>query len=174
MNDSPPPRTGPRLMGALLLSATLALAFSACASGSSSDSAHEKTSSSSGSAAGTTSHDWMLALADCVRDQGIEVSDPNEDGALVMQGSQNKSSTSSAFATCEEKLGPGPEPSEAEDKAREAESLELSREAAACFRENGYDMADPSASDPQLHFPSDAPDSVQAECLGGVQEVGPQ
>ena len=153
---------------ALLLAAVplLALGLTGCAGGPSS--ADPAPSSSTG----LTLTQWRLKMAECLREQGVDVGDPDADGnqSTSLQGA-DQDQFAAASKTCRGKLGPAPAMSAAEKKQAEQQQRESALKMAKCYRDNGVDVADPEPG--QLpEIPSNAPESVQQQCGGGSQMVG--
>lgn len=91
----------------------------------------------------------QLAFAKCMRDHGINVSDPDSQGRtrLEMKSKPGDGMTpeklQTAMKECREKTGGGPrEPTEAERTEMLDQALKFSK----CMREHGVDMPDPTAS----------------------------
>ncbi|MCP3975389.1 MAG: hypothetical protein GY720_12970 [bacterium] len=97
----------------------------------------------------------MLALAACLRDQGLDIEDPTVDSdgnvqfggfrGAATEGEIDREAMRAAMDSCQEELGgvvlgfgrSGFDPTELED---------IMVEYAACMRDNGYDMDDPDLS----------------------------
>ncbi|TDP95345.1 hypothetical protein EDF62_0022 [Leucobacter luti] len=157
--------------GAFLAVPLLALSLAACAPGG-----QEKTESPQTGGSKTDSSEtsdtmsWLLDYAECMREQGLDYPDPEEAGGGLMmstQGDADPEQMQAAAEICEEKLGEAPAPSPEEQAAADKEFLNWAKEAAECYRENGYDMPDPDPNGKTLSFPSDAPPEVMEECGGG-------
>lgn len=148
-----------RLTGWILL---MALATAACGSGSDSSAgiASLDGSTSAPAAAETTEavepEEAMLALTECLRDQGLEVSDPEigDDGNLRLgalfrdareAGDLDRESVRSALEACDEYAAAVRTQFDEVDRSEIEDQM---YEYAACMRENGYDMADPEFGEP--------------------------
>lgn len=119
-----------------LLCATVALA--ACGS-----------DSGSGSGGGKSDEEQRLAYLDCLRDQGLQVSDDGRGIAIGEtrraggsdDGGPSLDDTGGALKTCREKTGwAPPEPTEAQQQEMQERGLRFAR----CMREHGADVPDPS------------------------------
>ena len=156
---------------------TIPLLLSVLAACGTADDTPDAGSSAGGGAGGETEssqsmEDYQLAFASCMRDQGIDMPDPNEDGSIQAQKSDGMMEASEA---CEAELGaapaaPGDGPQKSDEEQR-AEWLEI----AACFRDNGLDVPDPGPGE-SLTIPMDAPEAVFEECapegIGGSTSAG--
>lgn len=119
-----------------------------------------------------TLEDYQLAFASCMRDQGIDMPDPNADGSI---NAQQGDGFMEAAEACQTELGqppaaPGGGPQKSDEEQR-AEWIEI----AACFRDNGLDVPDPGPGE-SLTIPMDAPEAVFEECapegIGGSTSAG--
>ena len=128
--------------------------------------------SGGGSSSTETFDDYQLALAECLRDQGVDMPDPNEDGSMDVQQGDGMLE---AAETCRAELGeppanPGTGPVKSDEEQR-AEWIEI----AGCFRDKGYDTPDPGPGE-SLSVPLDAPEEVFEECapqgIGGSTSAG--
>lgn len=81
---------------------------------------------------------YDLALAGCIRDQGVDVADPAPGEGITESGPEVEAAASACVAV----VGPPPtyQFTPAEDQALHEGYLAL----AACLRERGYDVADPA------------------------------
>ena len=137
-------------------------ALTACGTG---DGAADPDSSADGGSDGTEStqsfDDYQLAFASCMREQGVDMPDPNPDGSIEAQSDDR---FMEAAEVCQGEVGdppaaPGGDGPEMSDEERQAEMLELTE----CFRDNGIDVADPQPGElPSI--PMDVPDEVFEEC----------
>ncbi|MEU4362423.1 hypothetical protein [Promicromonospora sp. NPDC023987] len=116
--------------------------------------------------------DYQLAFASCMRDQGVDMPDPNSDGSIEAQAGDGFMEAAEA---CQAELGeppaaPGAGPQKSEEEQR-AEWLKI----AACFRDNGHDVPDPGPGE-SITIPMDAPEAVLEECvpegIGGSTGAG--
>lgn len=104
--------------------------------------------------------DYQLALADCMREQGIEFADPTSDGIEVTADD----AFMEAAEACQAELGAPPAQENGgapsvSDEQRRTEQLEL----ASCFREHGVDVADPAPGG-VIEIPTDVPADVFDTC----------
>jgi hypothetical protein len=124
---------------AALAACSLVVAGSGCGGGAGADAADAE--AASGDTVGRD--DAMLMMARCLREQGLDVEDPQPGKPMQQRVDRtNDAKTRKANETCRKELGDVlPEPS-SEDRERMRESgLELAR----CMRKNGVDMPDPTA-----------------------------
>lgn len=159
-------------LAAALAIPLLLVALSACGT-LSADDAPDSGSDSPSAQASRSAEDYQLAFSECMREQGIDMPDPNADGSVPAASGEG---LMEAVEVCQDDLG-GPPPTVGDsgsvmsDEERQAELLEL----AACFRENGIDVPDPQPGElPSI--PVDAPEEVLEECapngVGSVAGVG--
>ena len=110
----------------------------------------------------TDLHDWHLAFAECMRGEGIDMPDPDENGRVQATRMEDVELHEKASDTCTAKIGDAPV-----DPGTEKSPEELKEQAlkmAKCFRDAGYDMPDPE--DPRaLTIPSDVPDDIMQKCM---------
>lgn len=118
--------------------------------------------------------DWQLAFAECMRDEGVDVPDPENSsmGGMAVDSSIDMAAFQAAAEVCRTELGEPPAPSESERSDMEQDALVWLREAAECYRENGYDMADPKLGE-SPDFPTDAPQEIVEECGGAAGATTP-
>lgn len=159
---------------ALVAVPLLALSLAACAPSGEQGADPSRASGSDGGATETSEMmTWQLDYAECMREQGIDVPDPKQEAGGLTSTSQiteDPEAVAAASTTCMEKLGDPPAPSPEEQEAADESFLKWAKEAAQCFRDNGYDMPDPDGSK-SLNFPSDAPPEITEECGGGATAV---
>jgi hypothetical protein len=151
----------PRLIAAALAVPLLLGTLSAC--GTTDDAPDAGGTADSGTESFETFEDYQLAFAACMRDQGIDMPDPNSDGSVGGIEAQAGDGFVEAAGVCQDELGeppaaPGAGPSMSDEEMR-AESLEI----AACFRDNGFEVPDPGPGE-SLTLPMDVPDDVFEEC----------
>lgn len=131
---------------ALLLGATTLLsALTACTAPAANPAPSATSSTSSGltgDAYTAAYHEYELQLAQCFRDQGLDVADPPADGFL----DTSRPDLQAAFATCAAEIGDPPVQEVSQDERVEA--LEQNLERAECLREKGYDIVEPTLEDP--------------------------
>jgi hypothetical protein len=155
-------------LAAALAIPLLLVALSACGT-ESADDAPDSGSNSPSTQTSRSAEDYQLAFAECMREQGIDMPDPNADGSVPAASGEG---LMEAVELCQEDLGGAP-PTVGDsgplmsDEERQAESLKL----AACFRDNGFDVPDPQPGEvPSI--PVDAPKEVLEECApNGVGSV---
>jgi hypothetical protein len=166
-----PPR-GRRLT--IVVVALLSIIFTACSTGAASNDGVASLSSP-GAAAPTSSpeasldaEDAMLAYAQCMRDNGIDMPDPQAGGGFVRIGGPGEGGIdpqSEEFQAAQEACGSLLEGAGFGGR-RELSQEELDRmvEFAQCMRDNGIDMPDPQA---------DGGVRVQIRGQAGVGGAGP-
>jgi hypothetical protein len=116
---------------------------------------------------------YQLAFAECMREQGVDMPDPDDSGAQLNNGG-DPDAFAAAAQTCQDELGQPPAPDG--DSVGESNSDLQARnlKIAECLRENGVDVEDPQP-DGSLDVPADAPFDVVAKCAPGgvVGQAGP-
>jgi hypothetical protein len=87
--------------------------------------------------------DQMRAFAQCMRDHGVDVPDPQPGagpgGGMALNLNPDDPTFRAAFEACRSKL-----PNNGEPPRLNAEQLEQYRQFAACMREHGVDVPDPN------------------------------
>ncbi|MGG7465392.1 hypothetical protein [Plantibacter sp. YIM 135347] len=140
-----------------LLALTLGLA--AC-SGGGTPSAGGSPSSGSGSSGGSQSYeqefdDWNLKIAKCLRDQGMDVADPEPGTQWTYPDAPG---ADEAVEACYAQVGAGPTPPNQPSKA---ERVEQGLKLAKCLRDKGYDVKDPDENGS-----IEAPDGLSGSLAG--------
>lgn len=130
---------------------------------SSSPSAGTDPASSGAKSAITDINEWQLAYAKCMRAEGIDMPDPDPNGVMTSTVTDD-GTYAAASTTCLEKIGDAPTPPGQKKQSNE-EALAEQRAIAACFREHGVDMDDPTDGHVS-GIPGDAPEAVITACLG--------
>ena len=125
-----------------------------CSQGSKADSA------SGASASATSADDYLLKMAKCMRDKGIDVSDPDANGNV--QFPETEAATKAA-QECEQIVGPAPG---TEDLAKPETQQDLVK-AAECLRKEGYDVPDPEAGK-GIQLNGDIPQDVMNKCFSQI------
>lgn len=163
-----PRRTKLNGLAALIALPMLAVGLAACAPAASGGGP----AADPGSGQQMTRTEWQLKYAECMRGEGIDMPDPQENGSVSMNFDEaDMEAIQAAASICQGKLGEMPPMSADEEAAAEQQYLEWGRGVAECYRENGFDMPDPKAGE-QLQWPTDAPESLQEECGGGAGTAG--
>ncbi|CAN5218894.1 hypothetical protein BH11ACT4_BH11ACT4_02710 [soil metagenome] len=158
-------RNGKRKLAALLVTPALLLAFTACSSAP----AGSGPGGSTPPPASMSASDWRVAFAGCMREQGIDMTDPGDGGQGVSITGSNQDAMAAAAQKCQAELGPIPPLSQAEQDAQDAESQKTMLAAAKCLRDNGVDVADPKPGD-TVKVPDGTPQDVLDKCgVGGTQ-----
>ncbi len=152
-----PTRRTSQLATILLAGPLLLAALGACSASGTPDAGSGP--SPSGTPTSSSAADYQLAFAECLRDEGIDMPDPEGDSVAPppMDGA-----FATAAAACAQELGPAPAPdggSSDSDAGRQTELLQI----AACLRENGVDVADPQPGG-TIEIPVGAPQDVVATC----------
>lgn len=104
--------------------------------------------------------EYQLAFAECMRGEGVDISDPDNNGQVVAGSGDD---FLEAIERCEEQLGAAPSGSGDGGRLSEAEQREVFLQIAQCFRDNGFDVPDPGPGE-ALSLPLDAPQQVREEC----------
>ena len=150
------------ITSALLAVPLLVIGLSACSPTEPSATGSNGTGSNgtSGSAEGADPQfEWELKFTQCLRDEGIDIADP--DPVKGVGEFTRDDAYRAASAVCEDTVGAPPSVGE---KLTDEEYLQKALKMAACYRENGYDVADP-ASGMAIHLGSlDIPADVIALC----------
>ncbi|WP_051433314.1 hypothetical protein [Promicromonospora kroppenstedtii] len=151
-----------RLIVAALAIPLLLTALTGCGRGDADASGQDDgSSSSSDSPASDRSFDeYQLDFASCMRDKGVDMPDPDENGSIQAPAGDGFMEAAQA---CQDELGlppaaPGGGPGVSDEEQR-AEWLEI----AACFRENGVDVPDPGPGE-ELAIPADVAGDVFETC----------
>ncbi|MBK1783858.1 hypothetical protein [Prauserella cavernicola] len=146
---------------ALFTAAPLLIALlSGCGGGSGDDAS--STGGQSGSqepSASASFEDYQLDLAQCMRDQGIDMPDPSG-GSVELKGGDS-AALQQAMETCREKLGPPPAP-DGGPALTDDERYEQQLESAKCFRDNGIEVPDPKRGEASEMV--DAPADIIEKC----------
>ena len=121
-----------------------------CSQGSKADSA----------ASATSGVDYLLKMAKCMRDKGIDVSDPDSNGNVQFPDNE---AANKAAQECEQTVGPAPG---TEDLAKPETQQDLVK-AAECLRKEGYDVPDPEAGK-GIQLNGDIPQDVMSKCFSQV------
>lgn len=161
MSDITTARPARRPLGklaALIAIPMLVGSLAACASGSPGSESASKTPSSTQSF-----EDWQLAFASCMRDEGVDMPDPDKDGsgAAISLGDADPEAFTAASKTCTDKLGAPPAPAGGDVPVSDRFDDQLRM--AECFRENGIDVPDPVKGE-AMSIPSDVPEDVLDTC----------
>lgn len=116
----------------------------------------DKSASSSKTEAQGEYEDWYLGYAKCMRAKGFEVSDAPDPGATITADEGYEAASKS----CTDELGDAPAQQSNDEKADRDSILALAK----CFRDAGYDLADPKPG-MGITLPSDAPKELVDKCL---------
>lgn len=116
---------------------------------------------------GAVDMDALRKYAKCMRDNGVEMSDPQQqgDGAIVLpqvEGTGDSAKEQKAQEACKDLLPNGGEPAKPNP-----EELDEQREFAKCMREHGVDMPDPDPNGgAQPGLPMDEKTEAAAKACG--------
>ncbi|UFU05451.1 hypothetical protein [Ruania halotolerans] len=113
-----------------------------------------------------TAEEYQLAFAECMRDQGIDMPDPGENGAEIGAGTGD--GFMEAAEVCADELGTPPGGDGAAQPGQGQREFDLAM--AACLRENGLDVSDP-APEEGLTVPMDAGQELLNECATEAEEA---
>jgi len=136
------------------------LTCAACAAGLMTGCSSSDTDTAAASASATSADDYLLEMAQCMRDKGIDVSDPDANGNIQFP------ETDAAYAAaeeCQQIVGPAPG---TEDLSNPETQQDLVQ-AAQCLRDAGYDVPDPEA-DKGLQLNGDIPQDVMNKCFADL------
>ena len=122
-----------------------------CSQGSKADSA--------ASASATSGDDYLLKMAKCMRDKGIDVSDPDANGNVQSPTTRPPPRPPRS----REQMSPAPG---TEDLAKPETQQDLVK-AAECLRKEGYDVPDPEAGK-GIQINGDIPQDVMNKCFSQV------
>lgn len=119
---------------------------------------------------------WDVALATCLRAEGIDFADPTASGggAIDVGDDFDIDAFQAAAGTCKDEVTAklGDRPVTAAEEKEQAEFEEQLRETNACLREKGYDAPDPREAEDGVVISeapdSDIPDEVLEACGGSV------
>ena len=136
--------------------------------------------------------DGLVAYAECMRDNGVPMEDPERDsnGNFTIEPPEDVAlaTQEAAETACQELFDAATPPRPERDAADEAEMQDAQIAAAGCMREKGYDFPDPefsSAGEPQGEPPAGSKEgdpgfeefrADMEECLedAGVEESTPE
>lgn len=131
---------------AIILAIPILLVGLASCGGDDSDSDDTTGSGAAGGGEATGSDDQALEFVQCLREQGLDVPDPDPESGMIDLGSAvedaGQEAVQAAVEACRD-LAPG---SEGGDAGSSQEQQEALLEFAQCMRDNGVDMADPDQS----------------------------
>lgn len=152
-------------MRKLITAALLLVALAGCGSAESTDDVASAggANSRSGSPAPQSGDDGGLKYAKCMRENGIDIPDPEPGKFPPVVDGPPDSKEHKALTACKQFL---PNGGEAEDIS--PEDLEKIREYAQCMRDNGVDMPDP---EPDGTLTGDAVTGEDAEKLAAADQV---
>lgn len=158
-----PRTTTPRLIATLLLALPLIAGLSACGTSGTGDPAPSSPRPESSQAPSFESfEEYQLAFAECMRGEGIDMSDPNGGGQSI---SRADDAFLAAAESCQSELGTPPVPARGSgDGGPSVEELRQEHlEIAECLREHGVHVPDPAPGE-DLAIPSDVPVDAFETC----------
>lgn len=151
--------------GLAAVAAAAMLALTSCSGDSDSpgvasagDDDAKKTSSASASPSGSR-QDQLVAFAQCMRKNGVQIPDPapGEENVQLPAGTKGDAKTQTALAECQKLLGGGAK--DGTDSTAQDRAVAL----AACLRGKGLDVADPEPGKPlQLSGAASSPEAREA------------
>ncbi|QPL05590.1 MULTISPECIES: hypothetical protein [Actinomyces] len=145
----------------IITRAAALLTCTACAVGlmtGCSGSKTEETAQASASAA--SADDYLLRMAQCLRDKGIDVSDPDADGNMKFP---ENDAAYAAVKECEDVVGPAPGAEDLSDPSTQQDMVK----AAQCLRDAGYDVPDPEVGK-GLQLNEEIPQDVMNRCFSDL------
>lgn len=152
-------RTSRARAAALLAIPLLALSLAACSA--------PPTPETEGDATETDPKQWALDFAECMREQGIDMEDPGEGGAIGLGPEEETPERQAATQVCLEQVGPSPLGPGSSDGAAGGPSADEMREEllalAKCLRDLGYDVEDPAPGE-GIHMPADLTEDAIEQC----------
>jgi hypothetical protein len=102
-----------------------------------------------GDSNGDSDVDQMRAYAKCMRENGVDMADPDPNspgsGGIAVNGPEEKDTADKAMAACKHLMPNGGEP-----EKPSAEDLDAMRATAKCLREHGIDVKDPTMENPGI------------------------
>jgi hypothetical protein len=150
-------------LATLLVAPALLLALSGCASEGPSDSASTPDSGGGAAAQPSTDAEFSAArdaydrkLAECFRKQGLDVKDPLPGKGITEYSPEIEA----AYPACAAEIG---DPPSAEGVTLSNEDLEKLLDQAECLREKGYDIQEPTSTDPGF-IPAEVSDEDFETC----------
>ncbi|ADB49020.1 hypothetical protein [Conexibacter woesei] len=131
---------------ALAAAALLATGLAACGGDDTDTSASTAAAGSSGAsaAAGDAQFQWELRFTKCLRENGVEVADP--DPVKGAPDVVHDATYAAASRTCVAKIGDPP--TVTANKGKQKQYLPAQLKAARCLRANGIDIPDPTEDRP--------------------------
>ncbi|WP_119697945.1 hypothetical protein [Microbacterium halotolerans] len=115
-----------------------------------------------------TAEEYQLAFAECMREQGVDVPDPGEDGMQIEAGTGD--GFVEAAELCSDELGTPPGGDGGAKPAKGQHEFDLAL--AKCLRDNGFDVPDP-APEEGLTVPMDVGQELLDECGAVAEEAIP-
>ncbi|MDR7277041.1 hypothetical protein [Catenuloplanes atrovinosus] len=154
-------------MVALTLVALLA-AGGAAACGTTDGTAAPEDTAAPEASAERTQHEWALAFAACMRGRGVDMPDPEENGAIALGGGPGQEHVSEAATACRAEVG---EPPAGEGgPMTDEERMEQQLKKVQCLREHGVDVPDPQPGQ-GMAFDASWPEEALRAC--GMAGVAP-
>ena len=144
----------------LLACAACAVGVTAgCSDKFSSNSAGQQASSSQSASPGSN-EEYLLRMVKCMRDKGVDVSDPDSQGSVQFPQTEEATRIGNQ---CVKEVGPAPG---VEDLSKPDVQQDLVK-AAQCLRAEGYDVPDPSP-EKGLQLNGEIPKDVMDKCFSSL------
>ncbi|GAB7046514.1 lipoprotein [Catenuloplanes indicus] len=121
-----------------------------------------------------TLEQYQLDMAACMREQGVDMPDPQGNAGVALDVSGlDMAAVQAAAQACQQRLGPPPAADGGPGKTGE-ERLADQLKIAQCLREHGVDAEDPVPGG-AMELPADLPEAAAQACGigGGVQPAMP-
>ncbi|MBP2328400.1 hypothetical protein JOF56_008785 [Kibdelosporangium banguiense] len=135
----------------------------ACAAAGTDSKPTTNSSAQAGKQSYASFEEFQLALSKCMREQGVNMPDPESDGGLKIQNGGDMTAFNEAATKCRDKVG-NPPPQEGGEKGKSDEEMLADHlKIAKCLREHGVEVKDPTASAP-LEVPENAPEQALTTC----------
>jgi hypothetical protein len=116
--------------------------------------------------------DKMRAYAKCMRENGVDVKDPDANGGgigIAIEGEAEKKKVDTANEKCKAHLPNGGEP-----EKPTAEQLDEARAMAKCLREHGIDVREPTMDDPGIAISGSSGEDDKSKVDKAMEECSPE
>ncbi|MER7001609.1 hypothetical protein ABT297_00945 [Dactylosporangium sp. NPDC000555] len=155
----------PGRLAAILAVPALLFALTGCGDGGAAS------GSSSAAPAADSRQAWMLKYAQCLRDNGVDVKDP-EPGPGDSVNMNAWEAPGAVLDKCAAKVGNLPPLSKEEKAKHDQETQKVLLKIVGCYRENGVNVPDPVPGE-ALNIPAGTPKNVLDKCGGAVGSLTP-